>query len=135
MDSLTIEQRRSGEVLILDLNGKITIGATNRQLQDALRRLVAEGERNIILDLSRATYVDSSGLGELVAGYSSLKRSGGRLALANISERIMDLMTITKLYTVFDIYETEAEAVKSFENASDETPPSAVVNAASTRLS
>src|SRR5438046_10758618 len=73
MDTLKIEQRRSDNVIILDLIGKITIGATNRHLQDALRRLVAEGERSIILDLSGATYIDSTGLGEVVAGYSSLQ--------------------------------------------------------------
>ena len=119
MDSLTIEQRRSGDVLILDLSGQITLGATNRQLQDAIRQLVAEGERSMILNLAKVKYIDSTGLGELVAGYSTLKRNEGRLALINVSDRVMDLMTITKLYTVFDIYDVEAAAVESFaSNAS-----------------
>ena len=133
MDSLSIKQRRSGDVAILDLTGKLTIGGTNQQLAQSLRRLVAEGERSVILDLSGATYVDSTGLGELVAGYSTLKRNDGRLALIGVPARIMDLMTITKLYTVFDIYDTEAEGVESFQTAAAPAPH--MVNASATTLS
>ena len=135
MDSLSITQRRVDDVLVLDIDGKITIGATNRQLQDALRRLVAEGERNVVLDLTRTTYVDSSGLGELVAGYSTLKRNEGRLALVNVPERVMDLMTITKLYTVFDIYENETQAVESFKNAPAAPAQASAVNFATSSIS
>jgi anti-sigma B factor antagonist len=123
MDSLTITQRREGGVVILDLAGKITIGGTNQQLRDIVRRLVAENEKSVVLNLAAATYVDSSGLGELVAAYSSLKKSDGRLKLAGVSDKIMDIMTITKLYTVFDIYDTETEAVKSFEESGETTEP------------
>lgn len=125
MDSLTITQRRAGDVVVLDLSGKITIGGTNQQLRDSIRRLVAENEKRVVLNLASADYIDSSGLGEMVAAYSSLKKSDGRLNLVNVSDKIMDLMTITKLYTVFDIYETEAEAVQSFEGNGQETPPDA----------
>ena len=119
MDTLTINQRRSGDVVILDLVGRVTMGATNQQVQQSLRQLVAEGELNVVLDLGATTFIDSSGLGELVAGYSTLKRAGGRLALVRVSDRVMDLMTITKLYTVFDIYYSETEAIESFQNAAD----------------
>ena len=135
MDSLSLNQRRAGDVIILDLTGKITIGDTNRQLHHALQRLAAEGEHNVVLQLSQVTYVDSTGLGELVAGYSTLKRNGGRLALVNVPDRVMDLMTITKLYTVFDIYDTEAEATESFTSIPAGEIPPPIVNAAATRLS
>lgn len=133
MDSLTINQRRSGDVVILNLAGKITIGGTNQQLQESLRSLAAAGERSVVLDLAGATYVDSTGLGELVAGYATLKRSDGRLALINVSDRVMDLMTITKLYTVFDIYDSEAAAVESFGKA--DTTESTAANIATSHLS
>lgn len=135
MDRLSIDQRRVGDVIILDLAGKVTIGTTNRQLQDALRRLVAEGERSVVLDLSQVTYVDSTGLGEIVAGYSTLRRGGGRLALVNVSDRVMDLMTVTKLYTVFDIYTSEAEAVESFGGAETSVSGVPITNYATSRLS
>jgi len=134
MDNLTLNQRRAGDVVVLDLAGRITLGNLDRPLPNALQRLVAEGERNLILDLSKITYIDSTGLGELVAGYSTLKRNGGRLALLNLSDRVMDLMTITKLYTVFDIYDNEAQAVESFETpVTPQATP--VINLATSRLS
>ena len=135
MDRLSIDQRRVGDVIILDLTGKVTIGATNRQLQEALLRLVAEGERSVVLDLSLVTHVDSSGLGEVVAGYSTLRRGGGRLALVNMSDRVMDLMTVTKLYTVFDIYTSEAQAVESFGGAEASVSAFPIMNYATSRLS
>jgi len=121
--------------MVLDLDGRITLGSTNQDLATALRRLVAEGERSVVLDLAKVTYVDSTGLGELVAGYSTLKRNGGRLALINVSDRVMDLMNITKLYTVFDIYPSETEAADSFKRpeAASNTPP--IANVATSRLS
>lgn len=123
MDSLTISQRRERDVVILDLAGKITLGGTNSQLRNAIRGLVAEGEKSVVLNLTAATYVDSSGLGEIVAGYSSLRRNDGYLKLANVSDRVMDLMTITKLYTVFEVYKTEAEAIESFHEADGQSFP------------
>lgn len=115
MDKLTISQRRVNGVVVLDLTGKITLGATNSQLRDTIRQLVNEGEKRVVLNLSEAAYIDSSGLGEIVASYSSLRRNDGHLKLANVSDRVMDLMTITKLYTVFEVYKTETEAIESFD--------------------
>jgi anti-sigma B factor antagonist len=122
MDSLSITQRRTDDVVILDLAGKLTIGGTNSQLKETLRQLTTEGERSIVLNMSGLTFVDSSGLGELVSGYSTLKRENGRLALVGLSGTVLNLMTITKLYTVFDTYDSEAEAVKSFGTSAGDPP-------------
>lgn len=115
MSNLTILTRRVGDVVIVDLNGEVTLGTTNRQLHTSVHQLVKEGNLQIILNLANVKRIDSSGLGEIVAGFSTLRAAGGSLKLINIPERVNDLMTITKLYTVFDIYETEADGVNSFD--------------------
>lgn len=117
MSNLTISNRQVDEIAILDLSGKVTIGQNNRDLHEALKRLVMEGQNRIILNLEKVTSIDSTGLGEIVAGYSTLKTNGGSLKLINLPERVIDLMTITKLYTVFDIYESEAEGIEGFNEA------------------
>lgn len=103
------------DIVVVDLAGKINLGESNRQLHQAIRRLVAEGKQNIILNLANVTSIDSSGLGEIVAGFSTVKAAGGSLKLINMPQRLGDLMTITKLYTVFEIYETEEEGIDAFE--------------------
>ena len=115
MSGLTIHERQFRGVTILDLAGKITLGGSNKQLHDAIKRLVFEGETQIILNLEKVTYIDSSGLGELVAGFSTLKANNGALKLLNVPEKVVDLMTITKLYTVFEIFAEEIDAVYSFD--------------------
>lgn len=115
MSNLSIGERQVRDIVVVDLDGKVTIGETNRQLHETLRKLVAEGKKKIILNLQKVAFIDSSGLGEIVAGYSTLRTHGGSLKLINISDRVTDLMTITKLYTVFDIYESEADGINSFE--------------------
>ncbi len=114
MSNLTINQRQMGGVTIVDLDGRIALGESNTQLHQSLKQLVADGRKNVVLNLAKVTGIDSSGLGSIVAGYSTLQSAGGSLKLVNLSDRIADLMTITKLYTVFDIYENEADAVNSF---------------------
>ncbi len=121
MSNLIISERLVGGVAILDLEGKVTLGETNRQLHEAIRRLVAEGKQSIILNLAKVTSMDSSGLGELVAGFSTVKARGGSLKLINMPQRLGDLMTITKLYTVFDIYDSEAAGIEAFEKKEDLT--------------
>lgn len=123
MSNLNIAQRRVGDITIIDLEGKVTIGETNRQLHDALKRLVTEGINRIILNLKKVKFIDSSGLGEIVAGYSTLKAHGGSLVLINMPERVTDLMTITKLYTVFDVFESESEALSALQNEAPDTQP------------
>lgn len=121
MSNLSIQERHFRGVAILDLVGKVTLGGSNKQLHDAIKRLVFEGEKQIILNLEKVTYIDSSGLGELVAGFSTLKANNGALKLLNVPDRVVDLMTITKLYTVFEIFSKEIDAVYSFDVPSDLT--------------
>ena len=121
MSNLTINERAFRGVTILDLAGKITLGGTNKQLHDAIKRLVHEGKTQIILNLEKVTYIDSSGLGELVAGFSTLKANNGAPKLLNVPEKIVDLMTMTKLYTVFEIFGEEIDAVYSFDVPADLT--------------
>lgn len=120
MNNLTITERRNGSVTVLDLSGNIRLGEGNIELHNILRFLVEKGERKVLLNLAQVTYIDSSGLGELVAGYTTLQKNGGELKLLNLTERVNELMVITKLLTVFDVFENEPEAVNSFSTSSDE---------------
>lgn len=119
MSELNISNRKSGDVTIIDLAGKIALGESNRALHEAIRGLTADGQKKILLNLSNVTVIDSSGLGELVASYASVERSGGSLKLASLSDRFIELITITKLYTVFDVFDNEADALASFGTASE----------------
>jgi anti-sigma B factor antagonist len=123
MNKLKIRLRRVGEIVILELDGKITIGDTNRQLHTALKELVTNGATKIILNLENVRTIDSTGLGELVAGFTTLKAHGGSLVLANLPMNVMNLMTITKLYTVFEVFESETEALSELQNAARITQP------------
>src|SRR3982750_3730271 len=124
MSNLTIQERSLGGVTILDLSGKVTIGGSSKELHEAVKRLVPEDKTQIILNLAKVAYIDSSGLGELVSAYSTLKAASGTLKLLNVPEKVVDLMTITKLYTVFEIHENEADAVASFDTPGErETRP------------
>ena len=117
MTTLKITTRRSGPVVIADLEGQIRIGETNINLHKAVHELVAGGERKVLLNLANVTHIDSSGLGELVAGHATLEKNDGEMKLLNLTERVSELMMITKLLTVFDVFENEAEAVASFDQA------------------
>jgi anti-sigma B factor antagonist len=119
MKNLTITERRTDSVTILDLKGNIRLGEGSRELHEAIRLIVVKGEKEILLNLANVSYVDSSGLGELVAGYTTLQKSGGEMKLLNLTERVSELMVITKLLTVFEVYEDEEQAVNSFQNASE----------------
>src|SRR5215210_139472 len=101
MSNLSINQRDVNGVVVVDLAGKVQLGETNRQLHEALRKLVSDGKKRVILNLEKVSAIDSSGLGEIVAGFSTLLNAGGQLKLVNMPARVNDLMTITKLYTVF----------------------------------
>jgi len=112
---LEIRERTSGDVTILEMTGKITIGEGSVQLRDAVSKLLEAGRNRIILHLSGVTYVDSSGIGELVSRYTTTKNTGGRLKLLNLPKKIKDLLMITKLLTVFEIFEDEQTAIESFQ--------------------
>jgi anti-sigma B factor antagonist len=111
---MQIEERVVDDVTILDLKGKMTLGEGDELLKDKIGSLVSQGKKKILLNLASVPYIDSAGLGEIVRTYTSISRQGGRLKLLNVSKRIQDLLVITKLITIFDSYDHEAEAVKSF---------------------
>ena len=116
MAELNINERQAGDVTVLDMSGKITIGEGSVALRTAIRRLLEEGKKRILLNLAGVSYVDSSGIGELVSSYTAIgKEEGGQLKLLNLTQKIQDLLTITKLLTVFDVYDNEAEALNSYK--------------------
>ena len=112
--SMKFTTRQVDGVTILDLAGRITLGEGSVTLRDAVKDTVAKGAKKILLNLKDVDYIDSSGLGELVAGYTTVKNQGGELKLLHLTDKVHDLLQITKLYTVFDIHDNEAHAVSSF---------------------
>jgi anti-sigma B factor antagonist len=111
---MQITERQVGDVMILDLKGKITLGEGDELLKDKVNSLVNQGHKKIILNLADVPYIDSAGLGEVVRTYTTVSRQGGSLKLLNLTKRITDLLSITKLLTVFETFESESEAVRSF---------------------
>lgn len=116
MNDLSIAERPSESVLILDLKGNIRIGEDSFNIHNTLRQALARGEKRILLNLADVSYIDSSGLGELVAGYTTCRREGAELKLLHLTRRVRELMVITKLLIVFETFDDEAEALKSFTN-------------------
>src|SRR5687768_9207902 len=114
MSDITISERQAGDVTILDLDGKVTIGEGSVALRNAIRRLIGEGKKKILLNLAGVGYVDSSGIGELVSSFTTVNKEGGQLKLLNLTQKIQDLLAITKLLTVFDTFENEGEALGSY---------------------
>lgn len=115
MAELNISERQVGDVTILDMGGKITIGEGSVALRTAIRRLLEEGKKKILLNLAKVGYIDSSGIGELVSSYTAIGKEEGQLKLLNLTQKLQDLLTITKLLTVFDVYESEEEALASYK--------------------
>lgn len=115
MAELDVKERQAGDVTILDLSGSVRIGEGAIAMREAVRRLADGGKKNVLLNLSGVNYMDSSGVGELIANYTTLKRDGGHLKLLNLTDKIQNLLVITKLLTVFDTYDNEAEALSSFK--------------------
>jgi anti-sigma B factor antagonist len=114
---MQIEERKVGDVVVLDLKGKITLGEGDELLKDKVNSLVNQGHKKVILNLADVPYIDSAGLGEVVRTYTTVSRQGGSLKLLNLTKRITDLLSITKLLTVFETFESENEAVRSFSAA------------------
>ncbi|MGH9946599.1 MAG: STAS domain-containing protein [Pyrinomonadaceae bacterium] len=114
MSDITISERQAGDVTILDLSGKVTIGEGSVALRSAIRRLLGEGKSKILMNLGGVGYIDSSGIGELVSSFTAVNKEGGSLKLLNLTQKIQDLLAITKLLTVFDVYDSEAEALASY---------------------
>jgi anti-sigma B factor antagonist len=111
---MQIYQRSVGDVTIVDLSGKMTLGEGDELLRDKVNSLIQQGQKKIILNLSEVPYIDSAGLGEIVRTYTTVSRQGGSLKLLNLTKRIQDLLAITKLLTVFETFENEQDAIKSF---------------------
>ena len=111
---MQIDERVVDDVTILDLKGKMTLGEGDELLKDKINSLASQGHKKLVLNLEGVPYIDSAGLGEIVRTYTSISRQGGKLKLLNVSKRIYDLLVITKLVTIFDSYEDEQEAVRSF---------------------
>lgn len=114
MVNLYINERRERDVTILDLKGRIRISGGTLLLHRAIRCLLDEGKTKILLNLANVTQIDSMGLGELISSHMTLRNRGGELKLIHLTDRVRDLMTITKLLTVFDVYDNEPDAVASF---------------------
>ena len=112
--SVKLTTRQVGDVTVVDVAGRITLGEGSATLRDAMRGMVSKNQKKILLNLGEVSYIDSSGIGELVSGFTTVTNSGGNLKLLNLNKRVKDLLQITKLYTVFDVHEDEAGAIRSF---------------------
>jgi anti-sigma B factor antagonist len=112
--SLRIEKRLRGDVIVIGLNGNITLGEASGALRDAVKETAAAGNKKILLDLGGVAYIDSAGLGELVGSYATCERAGAKLKLLNLTKKVEGLMQMTRLLTVFESFDDEAEAVKSY---------------------
>ncbi|HXI93608.1 MAG TPA: STAS domain-containing protein [Blastocatellia bacterium] len=111
---MDIKERVVGGVSILDLSGKVVLGEGDLQVKERIKDLLADGQKRILLNLAEVNYIDSAGLGSLISAYTTAKREGGSLKLVNLTKRIKDLLAITKLITVFETFDSEAEALASF---------------------
>lgn len=111
---MDIAERTVSDVTVLDLKGKMTLGEGDELLKDKINSLLASGKKRLVLNLEGVPYIDSAGLGEIVRTFTTVSRQGGSLKLLNLTKRIEDLLAITKLLTVFETFDTEAEAIKSF---------------------
>ena len=112
---MQIAERESGAVTVLDLSGKITLGEDGNLLKDKLQSLLHQNKKNILFNLAQVSYVDSAGLGAIVSAYTTVTREGGSLKLVNITKKLQDLLSITKLLTVFETFDSEEEAIRSYK--------------------
>jgi anti-sigma B factor antagonist len=113
--SAIVKTRQIDGVTVVDVSGRITLGEGSSAVRDVLRDLISKGEKKLLLNLSEVSYIDSSGIGELVSAYTTISNNGGTLKLIGLTKRVKDLLQITKLYTVFDVHEDEAHAIRSFQ--------------------
>jgi anti-sigma B factor antagonist len=112
--SVKLTTRQVGDVLVIDAAGRITLGEGSSALRDKIREVSTQGNKKILLNMAEVSYIDSSGIGELVSGFTSVTNHGGVLKMLNLTKRVKDLLQITKLYTVFDVHDDEAAAIRSF---------------------
>ena len=112
--SVKLTTRQVGDVTVIDATGEITLGEGSSMFRDTVRRPDRQGQQEALVNLGEVTYIDSSGIGEMVSGFTSVTNQGGQLKLLNLTKRVKDLLQITKLYTVFEVFDDEAAAVRSF---------------------
>ena len=112
--SVKLSTRQVGDVSVVDVAGRITLGEGSSALRDLLKEMVGKGQKKILLNLGDVSYIDSSGIGELVSGFTTVTNNGGEMKLLNLNKRVKDLLQITKLYTVFDVHDEEAHAIRAF---------------------
>ncbi len=113
--SIKASTRQLDGVTIVDMSGRITLGEGSSTLRETVRDLISKGQKKILLNLGDVSYIDSSGIGELVSSFTSVSNQGGELKLLNLQKKVHDLLQITKLYTVFEVHTDEAAAVRSFQ--------------------
>ncbi len=111
--------RQVDAVTVVDFSGRITLGEGCSQLRELIRNQLSKGNKHVLLNLADVTYIDSSGIGELVSAYTAVSNQGGQLKLLNLTKKVHDLLQITKLYTVFDVHDDEAKAIGSFQKAAE----------------
>ena len=112
--SVKMTTRQVGDVTVIDAAGRITLGEGASAFRDTVRDLATAGHKKVLLSLGEVSYIDSSGIGEMVSGFTTITNLGGQLKLVGLNKRVKDLLQITKLYTVFEVFDDEAEAVRSF---------------------
>ena len=112
--TIKVTVRQIGEVSVIDAVGRLTLGAGTNAVRDTVRDLVAGGNRKLVLNLAGITHMDSAGIGELVTGFTTAVSSGGRMKLLGLTRKVRELLQITKLYSVFEVFDDEAAAVRSF---------------------
>jgi anti-sigma B factor antagonist len=112
--SVKMSHRQVGDVTVVDAAGRITLGEGASVFRDLIRDLAAKGNKKILINLSDVSYIDSSGIGEMVSGFTTVTNHGGQLKLLGLTKRVKDLLQITKLYTVFEVFEDEPSAIRSF---------------------
>ena len=112
--SVKLTNRQVGDVCVIDAVGRITLGEGSSLFRDTIRDLAGKGEKKLLLNLAEVTYIDSSGIGEMVSGFTTVTNQGGQMKLVGLNKRVKDLLQITKLYTVFEAFDDEAAAIRSF---------------------
>jgi anti-sigma B factor antagonist len=115
LENMTITTREVSHVTLVDINGRITLGDETGKLRDTIHQLIAQGKKKIVLNLAHVDYIDSSGVGELVSSFTTVRNAGGELKLLSLTKKVQDVLNVTKLYTVFDVKDDEFTAVKSFD--------------------
>jgi len=112
--SMKLVTRQVGDVTVVDASGRITLGEGSSAFREQIKELVASGHKKVLINMGEISYIDSSGIGELVSGFTTVTNAGGMLKLLNLGKRVQDLLQITKLYTVFETFDDEAAAIRSY---------------------